>query len=102
MINSWISQLVIIFLPVIMALYVPKATKNTAWATMIVGTVVWLGYTFVASSGSGMAFSELLASDLFDRAITCGAVYGFVSALLAFVCCYIGERLAGDDENSQA
>ena len=98
MINSWISQLVIIFLPVLMALYVPKATKNTAWATMIVGTVVWLGYTFVASSGSGMEFSKLLGSAVFDRAITCGAVYGFISALLAFICCYIGERLANDDE----
>ncbi len=101
MINSWISQLVIVFLPVIMALYVPRAGRNTAWATMIVGTVVWLGYTFVVSCGSGMGFVELLGSDSFDRAITCGAVYGFVSALLTFVFCYIGERIAKEDENGE-
>ena len=99
MINSWIAQLVVIFLPVIMALYVPRATRHTAWATMVVGTVVWLGYTFVVSCGSGMGFIELLASDEFDRAITCGAVYGFVSALLTFICCYIGERIAGEEED---
>lgn len=103
MINSWISQLVVIFLPVIMALYVPKASKNCAWATMIVGTAVWLGYTFICSCGSGMSLVELLASDEFDYAITCGAVYGFVSALLTFICCYVGEMVTGDeDENGQA
>jgi len=103
MIGSWISQLVIVFLPVMIALYVPKATRNTVWATMISGTVVWLGYTFIASSGSGMSFVDLLSSVRFDRAITCGAVYGFVSALLAFVCCYVGERIGGEeDETSSA
>ena len=94
MINSWISQLVVVFLPVVMALYVPKAGKQVAWATMIVGTVVWLGYTFIASCGSGMSWVELLDSDVFDRAITCGAVYGFVCALLAAIFCYCGERMS--------
>ena len=103
MINSWISQLVVIFIPVLMALYVPKATKNCAWATMTVGSGVWLGYTFISSCGSGMSFVDLLASDEFDYAITCGAVYGFVSALLTFICCYIGEVITGDeDEKDQA
>ena len=100
MINSWISQLVVIFLPVLMALYVPKVSKNTAWATMIVGSVVWLGYTFVASCGSQLSFVDLLSSDGFDRAITCGAVYGFVSALLTFLSCYAGERIVGDDDEA--
>ena len=40
-----------------------------------------------------MKFAELLGSDQFDRAVTCGAVYGFVSALLAFNFCYCGERI---------
>ena len=100
MINSWISQLVIIFLPVIMALYVPKATKNTAWATMVSGTVVWLGYTYIACCGNSLNMAELLASDGFDRAITCGAVYGFISALITFICCYIGELIAGDENGT--
>ncbi|MBE6379158.1 MAG: hypothetical protein E7051_10155 [Lentisphaerae bacterium] len=100
MINSWISQLVIIFLPVIMALYVPKATKNTAWATMVSGTVVWFGYTYIACCGNSLNMAELLASDGFDRAITCGAVYGFISALITFICCYIGELIAGDENGT--
>ena len=102
MIGSWISQLVIIFLPVMIALYVPRATRNTVWATMLSGTAVWLGYTFIAGCGSGMSFVDLLSSSRFDRAITCGAVYGFVSALLTFICCYVGERISGEEneENS--
>ena len=103
MINSWISQLVVIFLPVMMALYVKRATRNCAWATMIVGTLVWLGYTFITSCGSGKELGDLLGSSEFDRAITCGAVYGFAAALLTFVCCYVGERLTGEeDENAPA
>ena len=94
MINSWVSQLVIIFVPVILALYVPRAGKSTAWATMVVGTVVWLGYTFVASCGSGLAFVELLDSEMFERAITCGAVYGFVSAVLTALFCHLGDVIA--------
>jgi Na+/proline symporter len=97
MIGSWISQLVIIFLPVMIALYVPRATKNTAWATMLVGTAVWLGYTFIAVCGSGMPFIDLLSSSCFDRAVTCGAVYGFAAALLTFICCYAGERICGEE-----
>ncbi len=100
MINSWISQLVVIFLPVVMALYVKRATRHTAWATMIVGTVVWLGYTYISSCGSSMNLAALLASDGFDRAITCGAVYGFISALITFICCYIGELIAGDKDGA--
>ncbi len=94
MINSWISQLVVVFIPVVMALYVPKAGKQVAWATMLVGTAVWLGYTFIASCGSNMTLVELMDSDAFDRAITCGAVYGFISALLTAIFCYIGERIS--------
>ena len=39
MINSWASQLVIIFVPVITALYVPKATKNAGRISIITGTI---------------------------------------------------------------
>ncbi len=93
MINSWASQLVVVVLPVVTALYVPKATKNAAWATMAVSTSVWLAYTFVTASGSGMSFNELMNSDLLDRSLTCGAVYGFAAGIVAFICCYMGERI---------
>ena len=98
MINSWISQLVVVFIPVVMALYVPKAGKQVAWATMIVGTVVWLGYTFIASCGSGMGIVKLMDSPQFERTITCGAVYGFICALLTAIFCYIGERISVNAE----
>ena len=154
MINSWASQLVIIFIPVITALYVPKASKSCAWAAMAVATVFWLTYVFFDAAGieltlgslveSGMTVRELvnsgidwtpyltgplpagdtllsdlaaagtfqldaasevlltsgqtpfrllLNSDPFDRALTCGAVYGFVAGLLAFLFAYLGERI---------
>ena len=47
----------------------------------------------------GMNMMDLLASDGFDRSITCGAVYGFVSALLTFICCYVGEIIAGEEDD---
>ena len=88
--NSWVTQLVVVFLPVMTAMYVPKASKNAAWACMIVSTVVWLGYCAVSSIGTTKSFSELMEN--FDRPLTCGAVYGFAAGLLAFIFCYIGER----------
>ena len=72
------------------AMYVPKASKNAAWACMIVSTAVWLGYCAVSCIGTTKNFSELMEN--FDRPLTCGAVYGFAAGLLAFIFCYIGER----------
>ncbi len=95
MINSWASQLVVVFIPVCTALYVKNAGKNAAWATMAVSTATWLTYTFITSSGSGMCFNELLNSDLLDYNLTVGAVYGFAAGLIAFICCYFGERIPG-------
>jgi len=156
MINSWASQLVIIFVPVITALYLKKASKNCAWAGMMVSTVFWLGYVFFHASGivlpisdlaaDGMTAGELLNSGIdctkffvagatvepcallsdlaaagtfdvaaakdvllssgqmpfrllmncgpFDFALTCGAVYGFLAGLVAFLTAYFGERIA--------
>ena len=93
MVNCWTSQLVVVFLPVIIALYVPKASRSTAWAVMFVSTVVWLFYTFVSVCGTNCGFAELLQSDVFERAQTCGAVYGFASGIICFILCYFGERL---------
>ena len=92
MVNCWTSQLVVVFLPVIIALYVPKASRSTVWAVMFVSTAVWLFYTFVSVCGSNLSFTELLQSDIFERAQTCGAVYGFASGIICFLLCYFGER----------
>ncbi len=102
MINSWASQLVIIFVPVVTALYVPKASKNCAWAAMATSTAVWLAYLFVGAVGIEIPaeeikelgyFSALMQSDGFDNALTCGAVYGFLAGVVAFTCSYLGERM---------
>ena len=45
------------------------------------------------ASGTGMSFTELMNSDVLDRALTCGAVYGFLAGIVAFICCYMGERI---------
>ena len=42
---------------------------------------------------TGMSFTELMNSDVLDRALTCGAVYGFLAGIVAFICCYMGERI---------
>ncbi len=93
MVNCWTSQLVVVFLPVIIGLYFPKASRSTVWAVMSVSTIVWLMYTFIGCCGTGMSFGDLMNSDIFDRAQTCGAVYGFLSGIICFILCYGGERL---------
>lgn len=93
MVNCWTSQLVVVFLPVVIALYVPKASKSTGWAVMFVSTAVWLFYTFICVCGSNLSFYELMQSDIFERAQTCGAVYGFISGILCFIFCHFGEKL---------
>ena len=90
--NSWVAQLVVVFTPVITAIYLPRVSRNAAWAAMIVSTAVWLGYCFVSCIGTAQSFGELMNS--FDRPLTCGAVYGFAAGIAAFICCWLGERIA--------
>jgi len=97
MINCWTSQLVVVFLPVMLALYVPKTSKACVWTVMVTSTLVWLFYTFVNTCATGMQFEELLNSDLFERAQTCGAVYGFVSGILCFIFIHLGEVITQRD-----
>ncbi len=59
MINSWASQLVIIFIPVIAALYVKRASANCAWACMMTATVFWIGYMFFDTFGLKFSIGEL-------------------------------------------
>ncbi|MDD3155012.1 MAG: sodium:solute symporter family protein [Victivallaceae bacterium] len=93
LVNSWASQLVIVFMPVIGALYFRKASSNCAWACMMVSTMVWMTYVFIGAIGIEMPFVEMLNSDQFDRILTCGAVYGFFAGMSAFLLTYWGERL---------
>lgn len=101
MINSWASQLVIVFIPVVTALHLRKASKNCAWASMLAGTAVWLLYMFIGACGvvtpemrgEENFFVTLMRGDDFQEILTCGAVYGFLAALAAFFCVYFGEAL---------
>lgn len=90
--NSWVTQLVVVFIPVVTAIYLPQATPRAAWVSMLISLAVWMGYCgyfFCSATGS---FSEIMSN--FDRPVTCGAVYGFAAGALAFGCCYLGERLS--------
>lgn len=64
MINSWASQLVIIFIPVVTALYLKNASKNCAWAAMMVSTVFWLTYIFFDAAGIEIALGTLVDSGM--------------------------------------
>ena len=94
MTSCWASQLVIVFIPVVAAIYCPKASRNTIWCTMMVATATWLVYLFIAGLGHGGSFSEMLSSDHFQFALTNGAVYGFGAGVVAFFTAYAGERLS--------
>jgi Na+/proline symporter len=90
--NSWVTQLVVVFIPVVTAIYLPKASPRAAWVSMLISLAVWLGYCgyfFCSATGS---FTEIMSN--FDRPVTCGAVYGFAAGVLAFGCCYLGERVS--------
>ena len=93
MINCWTSQLVVVFLPVMIALYARQASRSMVWAVMIISTSVWLFYTFINVCGLEMSLSDLLGSAEFEYAQTCGAVYGFASGIVCFIFCSLGEKL---------
>ena len=95
MINSWASQLVIIFFPVIAAIYFPKAHPARTWSCMIASTIVWIGYLVVGALNIGAAdgFTALMESEEFDKVLTCGSVWGFLAGVAAFFFAYLGERI---------
>lgn len=76
MIQSWVSLLVVVFIPVVAALYSKRADTRCIWATMIIATVVWLGYVIIA----GCIDKEGFTDDIFN----CGAMYGFFAAIITF------------------
>jgi SSS family solute:Na+ symporter len=97
--NSWGTQLAIVFLPVMAALYLPRASKRAAWAGMVVSTVVWLGYCITFSLRSSDSFVDLMNN--FDRPLTCGVVYGFAAGTIVFFACYFFEEMVKKSNNNK-
>ena len=89
--NSWVTQLVVVFLPVMAALYLPQSSPRAAWVGMVSATVVWLGYCITAFFRSEGSFVVIMNN--FDRPLTCGAVYGFAAGIGAFFLCYLCEEI---------
>ena len=93
MTSCWASQLVVVLIPVLSAIYCPKASSNTIWCTMIVSTAVWIAYIFIAGMGIHGTLAEKISSPDFQYHLTNGAVFGFAAGLLAFFTSYLGERI---------
>ena len=94
MVSCWSSQLVVVFIPVIAAIYFPKASGNTIWCTMIVSTSVWLAYIFITGMGIPGTFTEKLAAPEFEFQLTNGAVFGFAAGVIAFIASFMGELIS--------
>ena len=93
MTSCWASQLVVVLIPVLAAIYCRKASRNTIWCTMIVATAVWIAYIFIAGMAIPGSLAEKIATPQFQYHLTNGAVFGFASGLLAFFASYLGEKL---------
>ncbi len=94
MTSCWASQLVVVLIPVLAAIYCPWASKSTIWCTMIVSTLVWVAYIFITGLGIAGTFAEKLSSPDFDFQLTNGAVFGFAAGAVAFVASLTGEIIA--------
>lgn len=97
MTNAWASQLVVVFLPVVAAIYLPHSKRFSAWACMLTATIVWIGYAAwvalqTSFSGTYEAAADLLESDAVTDAFSAGAVYGFVSGAIVFFAVYLWEK----------
>ncbi len=86
MTHSWASQLVIVFTPVIGALYFKKADSMCCWGGMITATAVWIGYTAITTAKEKLGFLRSLTESVsLERNITVGAVYGFAAGTAVFL-----------------
>ncbi len=81
MTNCWASQLVIVFIPVVAALYLKRSTKRSCWICMTASTVVWIGYV-------------IIAGHLDEDTFTIGAVYGFATGIVAFLASHLSEKIS--------
>ena len=94
MTSCWSSQLVVVLIPVLAAIYCPKASSNTIWCTMVVSTAVWIAYIFMTGMGIEGTFTEKLSSPQFEFQLTNGAVFGFGAGVIAFFSSYFGELVS--------
>ncbi len=81
LVNSWASQLLVIFIPVTTALYWKRVGKIAAWTSMIVGPAVWMFYTLWEA---GFSMEIIFEGDI-DDILYRGSMYGFIAALLALL-----------------
>ena len=88
--NAWVTQLVVVFLPVMAALYWPRASARAVWGAMVTSTCVWLGYCITAAVKMEKSFVEVMNN--FDKPLTCGAVYGFAAGAVVFIVRYVCEQ----------
>ena len=93
MTSCWASQLVVVLIPVLAAIYCPKASRSTIWCTMIVATAVWIAYVFIAGMSIPGTFAQKISMPAFQYHLTNGAVFGFASGIIAFAFSFAGERL---------
>ena len=93
MTSCWASQLVVVLIPVLAAIYSRKASRNTIWCTMIVSTLVWIVYIFISGMAIPGTLAEKISTPQFQYHLTNGAVFGFASGIIAFFASYFGERL---------
>ena len=93
MTSCWASQLVVVLIPVLAAIYCRKASRNTIWCTMIVSTLVWVVYIFISGMAIPGTLAEKISTSQFQYHLTNGAVFGFASGIIAFFASYFGERL---------
>lgn len=78
MVNSWATLFVGILVPVTAALYWKKANRPAAWASMVSGTLIWIGWIGV---NRGFNFFQDLEGPLFYEA----AIYGWLASIMSYL-----------------
>ncbi len=104
MVNCWASQLVVIFIPVVAAVYFPRISRRAVWAAMIAAPVVWIAFVVRAIVNAmhvgNVSISEAIASPSVEYAFTSGAAFGFVAGLIAFAIAWVASVVGGRDKSA--
>ena len=92
MINCWASQLVIVFLPVVAALYLKKAGPRNCWSGMLAATAVGFGALFYLLTFTADGIVPPLRWAMSDRVMTIASMYGFLAGVFGFLASYLVDR----------